>query len=90
MRFAKSGDTPNVPIIQVYLHRDDIHGHVQACTIRPSPTVNKTEQRQVGINNTGLLFLAHKPTSKKAGNDKYPFKHLRLDTLRKERYKSQL
>ena len=29
-----------------------------------------------------LLFAAHKPTTKKAGKDKYPFKHPHLDTLR--------
>ena len=36
----------------------------------------------MGTEGTTLLFAAHKPTTKKAGKDKYPFKHPHLDTLR--------
>ena len=42
----------------------------------------KTQRRHVGTEGTTLLFAAHKPTTKKAGKDKYPFKHPHLDTLR--------
>ena len=55
---------------------------VQACTGRANPTVNKTPRRHVGMEGTTLLFAAHKPTTKKTGKDKYPFKHPQLDTLR--------
>ena len=58
---------------------DDV---VQACTGRANPTVNKTQRRHVGMEGTTLLFAAHKRTTQKAGKDKYPFKHLHLDTLR--------
>ena len=36
----------------------------------------------MGTEGTTLLFAAHKPTTKKAGKDMYPFKHPHLDTLR--------
>ena len=49
---------------------------------RANPTVNKTQRRHVGTEGTTLLFAAQKPTTKKAGKDKYPFKHPYLDTLR--------
>ena len=75
-------DNPHVPILQVRLHADDIDDVVQACTSRANPTVNKTQRRHVGMEGTTLLFAAHKPTTKKAGKDKYPFKHPHFDTLR--------
>ena len=58
---------------------DDV---IQACTGRANPTVTKTQRRHVGTEGTTLLFAAHKPTTKKGGKDKYPFKHPHLDTLR--------
>ena len=75
-------DNPAVPILQVRLHADDVDDVIQACTGRANPTVNKTQRRHVGSEDTTLLFAAHKPTTKKAGKDKYPFKHPHLDTLR--------
>ena len=75
-------DNPDVPILQVRLHAADVDDVIQACTGRANPTVNKTQQRDVGTEGTTLLFAAHKPTTKKAGKDKYPFKHPHLDTLR--------
>ena len=75
-------DNPDVPILQVRLHADDVDDVIQACTGRANPTVNKTQRRHVGTEGTTLLFAAHKPTTKKAGKDKYPFKHPHLDTLR--------
>ena len=75
-------DNPAVPILQVRLHADDVDDVLQACTGRANPTVNKTQRRHVGTEGTTLLFVAHKPTTKKAGKDKYPFKHPHLDTLR--------
>ena len=47
-----------------------------------NPAVNKTQRRHVGTEGTTLLFAAHRPTTNKAGKDKYPFKHPHLDTLR--------
>ena len=55
---------------------------IQASTGRANPTVNMTQRRHVGSEGTTLLFAAHKHTTRKAGKDKYPFKHLHLDTLR--------
>ena len=55
---------------------------VRACSGRANQTINKTERRHVGTEGTTLLFGAHKLTTKKAGKDKYPFKHPHLDTLR--------
>ena len=75
-------DNPNVPILQVRLHADNVDDVIQACTGRANPAVNKTQRRHVGTEGTTLLFAAHKPTTKKAGKDKYPFKHPLLDTLR--------
>ena len=72
-------DNPDVPILQVRLHADDVDDVIQACTGRANPTVNKTQQRHVGTEGTMLLFAAYKPTTKKAGKDKYPFKHPHLD-----------
>ena len=74
-------DNPDVPIRQLRLHDDDMDEVVQACSTRASPTVNKTLRRLVGMEGTTLLFAAHKPTTKKAGTDKHPFKHPHLDTL---------
>ena len=74
-------DNPTVPILQVRLHADDVDDVIQACTGRANPTVNKTQRRHVGTEGTTLLFAAHKPTTKKAARDKYPFKHSHLDTL---------
>ena len=71
-----------MPILQVRLHANDIDDVVQACTGRANPTVNKTQRRHVGMEGTTLLFAVHKPTTKKARKDKYPFKHPHLDTLR--------
>ena len=71
-----------MPILQVRLHADDMDDVIQACTGRANPTVNKTQRRHLGTEGTTLLFAAHKPTTKKAGKDKYPFKHPHLDTLR--------
>ena len=73
---------PAVPILQVRLHADDVDDVIQACTGRATPTVNKTQRRHVGTEGTVLLFASHKPTTKKAGKDNYPFKHPHLDTLR--------
>ena len=72
----------DVPVLQVRVHADDLDDITQACTGRANPTVNKTQRRHVGMDGTALLFAAHKPTTKKAGKDKYPFKHPHLDTLR--------
>ena len=73
-------DDRDVPILQVRLHAgDDV---IQASTGRLNPTVNKTQRRHVGTEGTTRLFADHKPTTKKAGKDKYPFKHPHLDTLR--------
>ena len=71
-----------MPIVQVRLHADDLDDVIQACTGRANPTVNKTQQHHVGTEGTTLLFAAHKPSTKKAGKEKYPFKHPHLDTLR--------
>ena len=73
---------PEGPILQVRLHADDVGDVIQACTGRVNPTVNRTQGRHVGMEGTTLLFAAHKPTTKKAGKDKYLFKHPHLDTLR--------
>ena len=75
-------DKPDVPFLQVRRHADDVDDVIQACTGRANPTVNKTQRRHVGTEGTTLLFAAHKPTAKKDGKDKYPFKHPHLDTLR--------
>ena len=74
-------DNPKVPILQVRLRADDVDDVIQACTARATPTVSKTQRRHVGMEGTTLLFAAHKPTTKEAGKDKYPFKHPHLDTL---------
>ena len=68
-------DNPDVPILQVRLHAHDVDDVIQACTRRANPTVKKTQRRHVGTEGTALLFAAHKPTAKKAGKDKHPFKH---------------
>ena len=44
--------------------------------------MNTTQRRHVGMEGTTLLFAAHKPTTKKAGKDKYPFKQPHVNTLR--------
>ena len=75
-------DNPDVPILQVRLHADDVDDVIQPCTGRANPTVNKTQRRYVGTERTTLLFAAHKPTTKKAGKDKYPFKQPHLGVLR--------
>ena len=75
-------EKPDVPILQVRLRGDDVDDVIQVCTGWANPTVNKTQRRHVGTEGTTLLFAAHKPTTKKAGKDKYPFKHPHLDTLR--------
>ena len=75
-------DNPDLPILHVQLHADDMDDVIQACTGRPNPTVNKTQRRHVEMEGTMLLFAAHEPTTKKAWKDKYPFKHLHHDTLR--------
>ena len=75
-------DNPQVPILQVGRYGSDIDEVVQACTGRANPTVNKTQRRHVGMEGTTLLFAAHKPSTKKAAKEKYPFKHPHLDTLR--------
>ena len=64
------------------LHADNMDDVIQASTGRANPTVNNTQRRHVGMEGTTLLFAAHKPTTKKAGKDKYPLKHPHLDTLR--------
>ena len=71
-----------MPILQVRLPADDEDDVIQACTGWANPTVNKMQRLHVGTEGTTLLFAAHKPTTKKAGKDKYPFKHPHLDTLR--------
>ena len=71
-----------MPILQVRLHADDADDVIQAFTGRANPTVNKTQRRHVETEGTTLLSAAHKPNTKKAGKDKYPFKHPHLDTLR--------
>ena len=75
-------DNPEVPILQVKLHAEDVDDVISACTGRANPTVNKTQRHHVGMEGTTLLFAAHKPTTKKVGKDNYPFKHSHLDTLR--------
>ena len=47
-----------MPALQLQLHADDMDDVVQACTGRPNPTVNKTQQRHVGMEGTTLLFAA--------------------------------
>ena len=71
-----------MPILHVNLHANDVVDVIQDCTGRANPTVNKWRQRHVGMEGTTLLFATHKPTTKKAEKDKYPFKHPHLDTLR--------
>ena len=71
-----------MPMLQVRLHADYLDDVIQAYTGRANPTVNKTQRCHVGTEGTTLLFAAHKPTTKKPGKDKYPFKHPHLDTLR--------
>ena len=73
---------PHVPILQVRLHTDHMDDVVETCTGRVNPTMNKTLRPHAGTEGTTLLFAAHKPTTKKAGKDKYPFKHPDLNTLR--------
>ena len=75
-------NNPHLPILQVWLHGDDIDEVVHACTGRANPRVNKTQRGHVGMEGITLLFAPHKPTTKKAGKDNYPFKHTHLDTLR--------
>ena len=75
-------DNPDVPILQVRLHADDVDDVIQASTGRANPTVNKTQRRHVGTEGTTLLFAAHKPTTEKAGKDRYPFNQPYLNTLR--------
>ena len=75
-------DNPHVPILQLRVHADYMDDVVQACTGRANPTMNNTQRRHVGMEGTTLLFAAHKPTTEKAGKDKYPFNHTQLDTLR--------
>ena len=74
-------DNPHVPILQVRVHAD-VDDVIQSRSGRVNPTVNKTQRRYVWTEGTTLLFAAHKPTTKKAGKDMYPFKHPHLDTLR--------
>ena len=62
-------------------NRGYVHYGIQACTGRANPSVNNMIRRHVGLEDTTLLFAAHKPTTKKAGKDKYPFKSPHLDTL---------
>ena len=68
--------------VQVTLHADDMDDVVQPRTGRANPAVNKTQRRHLGMEGTTLLFAALKPTTNKAGKDKYPFNHPHLDTLR--------
>ena len=76
------GVNPEVPILQVRLHADDVDDVIQACSGRTNPSVSKTQRRHVGMEGTTLFSASHKPTTKKAGKDKYPFKHPHLDNLR--------
>ena len=75
-------DHPDVPILRVRLHGNDVDDMIQACTGRVNPTVNKTQRHHVGMEGTTPLFAAHKPSTKKARKDKFPFKHPHLDSLR--------
>ena len=75
-------DNPAVPIVQVRRHTNDVDDVIQDCTGWANPDVIKTQRRHLGMEGTMLLFAAHKPTTKKAGKDKYPLKHPHLDTLR--------
>ena len=68
-------DNPDVPILQVQVHADDVDDVIQACTGRANPTVNRMQRRHVGMEGTTLLFTAWEPNTKKAGKDKYPFQH---------------
>ena len=45
-------DNPDVPILQVGLHADDVDDVIQACSGRANPTVNKTQRRHVGMKGT--------------------------------------
>ena len=65
-----------------WLYADDVDDVIQACTGRANPTVNKTQRHHVVMEGTPLLFAARKPTTKKAGKDKYPLRHPHLNTLR--------
>ena len=75
-------DNPDVLILQVLLHADDVDDVIQAGTGRANPAINKTQWRHVGTEGSTLPCAAHKPTTKKAGKDKYPLKQPHLDTLR--------
>ena len=70
-----------MPILQVWLHADDIDDVVEACTGQANPTVNKTQRHHVGVVGTTLLFAGDTRNTKKGGKDKYAFKHPHLDTL---------
>ena len=50
-------ENPDVPILQVRLHADDVDDVIQACTGRANPTINKTQRRHVGTEGTTLLLL---------------------------------
>ena len=56
-------DNPDVPILQVSVHADDVDDVIQSCSGWVNPTVNKTQRRHVWTEGTTLLFAAHKPTS---------------------------
>ena len=59
-------DNLHVPIRQGRLHGNNMDEVVHACTNRATPTVNGTQRRHVGMEDTTLLFAAHKPPTKKA------------------------
>ena len=40
-------NNPDVPLLHVRLHADDVDDVIQACTGRANPTVNKTQRRHV-------------------------------------------
>ena len=45
-------DNPVVLILQVWLHADDVDDVIQACNARANPTVNKTQRRHVGTEQS--------------------------------------
>ena len=57
----------------------------QMMSSKPAPggrtPLSTTQRHHVGTEGTALLFATHKTTTKKAGKDKYPFKHPHPDPL---------
>ena len=74
-------DNPHVPILQVPPHTNVMDDVLQAGNGKANPTVNITQQRHVEREGTRLLFAANESFTKKAGKDKFPFKHPHPHTI---------